>query len=551
MMILPVGYVWIRSRFLHQSKGRHQIFILLLTFTVYVLYHASRKPLSVVKTVFHKKCIPTPSKEPNWCQWKPFDADDWSHLVGSLEYVYLVCYAFAMFPCGHLAERIDLRIFLTIGMVTSGFTTILFGLGYYFDIHIFAYYFIVQVLSLVFSMFFFEILAGFTQATGWPAVVTILSNWRGLIMGVWNAHTNVGNVLGSIIAGVFVNQQWGASFVVPGFLLGAGAYIVYIVLVDRPPSELDSASVPTHAVEQHRKSLTGYYGDVKTLANLSYKEKPISFCAALWLPNVMTYALALFFSKLVAYTFLYWLPNYLANVSSEGISAEKAAWLSTIFDIGGICGGILAGLLSDTTSSEPVAVSPQESSLQTLYFRAVTCASMLLIAAPSLFFYQLIAASLSFTSMVVLFICGGLVTGPCALITTAVSADLGTQPSLQGNSKALATVTAIIDGTGSLGAALGPFLTGILVYYGWHAVFMMLIFADLVALAITLVIACRNRNGGAYEINARPLLAYAFHTLSFAHFLPSRSSFLVTCTMYFMQSFSTTELPSNFNKRLT
>lgn len=62
----------------------------------------------------------------------------------------------------------------------------------------------------------------------------------------------------------------------------------------------------------------------------------------------MAYALALFFSKLVAYTFLYWLPNFLANVSIEGVSAEKAAWLSTIFDIGGICGGIIAGLLSDT-----------------------------------------------------------------------------------------------------------------------------------------------------------------------------------------------------------
>lgn len=51
-----------------------------------------------------------------------------------------------------------------------------------------------------------------------------------------------------------------------------------------------------------------------------------------------------------------------------------------------------------------------------------------------------------------------------------------------------------------LGAALGPFLTGILVYYGWHTVFMMLISADLIALAITIVIACRNRNGGAYEM---------------------------------------------------
>jgi len=50
-----------------------------------------------------------------------------------------------------------------------------------------------------------------------------------------------------------------------------------------------------------------------------------------------------------------------------------------------------------------------------------------------------------------LVVCGAMVNGPYCLITTAVSADLGTHPSLQGNKMALATVTAIIDGTGSMG----------------------------------------------------------------------------------------------------
>ena len=46
---------------------------------------------------------------------------------------------------------------------------------------------------------------------------------------------------------------------------------------------------------------------------------------------------------------------------------------------------------------------------------------------------------------------GFFVNGPYALITTAVSANLGTHSSIRGSSKALATVTAIIDGTGSVG----------------------------------------------------------------------------------------------------
>lgn len=51
-------------------------------------------------------------------------------------------------------------------------------------------------------------------------------------------------------------------------------------------------------------------------------------------------------------------------------------------------------------------------------------------------------------------VCGFFVNGPYALITTAVSADLGTHEILKGNSKALSTVTAIIDGTGSIGLYL-------------------------------------------------------------------------------------------------
>ena len=46
---------------------------------------------------------------------------------------------------------------------------------------------------------------------------------------------------------------------------------------------------------------------------------------------------------------------------------------------------------------------------------------------------------------------GLLVNGPYALITTSVSAELGTHRSLVSSARALATVTAIIDGTGSIG----------------------------------------------------------------------------------------------------
>ncbi|MEE6527562.1 hypothetical protein FKM82_029016 [Ascaphus truei] len=61
----------------------------------------------------------------------------------------------------------------------------------------------------------------------------------------------------------------------------------------------------------------------------------------------------------------------------------------------------------------------------------------------------------------------------------------GTHTSLKGNSHALSTVTAIIDGTGSVGAAVGPLLAGLLSPYGWHNVFVMLMISDACALLVS------------------------------------------------------------------
>lgn len=81
---------------------------------------------------------------------------------------------------------------------------------------------------------------------------------------------------------------------------------------------------------------------------------------------------------------------------------------------------------------------------------------------------------------ILMLITGVFVNNPYAWITTAVSADLGTHSSLNGNSRALATVTAIIDGTGSIGAAVGPLLTGYISAMNWNAVFVILMGAALV-----------------------------------------------------------------------
>ena len=44
----------------------------------------------------------------------------------------------------------DLRHFLTVGMLASGLFSIAFGLGYFWNVHYFAYFVVVQVCEEVF-----------------------------------------------------------------------------------------------------------------------------------------------------------------------------------------------------------------------------------------------------------------------------------------------------------------------------------------------------------------------------------------------------------------
>uniref|UniRef100_A0A673IJE7 Glucose-6-phosphate exchanger SLC37A2 n=1 Tax=Sinocyclocheilus rhinocerous TaxID=307959 RepID=A0A673IJE7_9TELE len=426
----------------------YRFFILILTFVFYTTYHLSRKPISIIKSQLHRNCsnVIHPADlnitdNDTWCDWAPFDQNNYQNLFGVLDNCFLVAYAIGMFFSGMFGERLPLRYYLSSGMILSGLFTVLFGLGFYWQIHSLWYYCLVQALN------------GLVQTTGWPAVVACVGNWfgkgkRGFIMGIWNSHTSVGNILGSLIAGVYVSSAWGLSFIVPGIIIASAGVICFLFLVESKSHTLDIygefACLCTQAVyriRNRRETETNKYHNV-TIAKR----------AMFMLQGVVEFSLCLLFAKLVSYTFLYWLPLYIANVAH--FDPKKAGDLSTLFDVGGI-----------------VDVQNRPSHLLTTNKQnnmSLLCLYLLLGPAGMLLW------------------CGALVNGPYALITTAVSADLGTHECLRGNSRALSTVTAIIDGTGSIGAAVGPLLAGLISPTGWNNVFYMLISADVLACLVRL-----------------------------------------------------------------
>lgn len=65
-----------------------------------------------------------------------------------------------------------------------------------------------------------------------PLLSSLLPSRRGFIMGIWNSHTSVGNILGSLIAGIWVSGQWGLSFVVPGIITAAMGIVTFFFLIE-------------------------------------------------------------------------------------------------------------------------------------------------------------------------------------------------------------------------------------------------------------------------------------------------------------------------------
>lgn len=489
MRRIPPGILLIRRiRGRDWTLATYRYVVLFVTFIAYACYHASRKPTSIVKSVL----CPDPNRPPGrypWpignvfmkenfmgngmttlrnMGWPPFNGPDGTSKLGEIDVAFLACYSLGMYAAGHLGDTLDLRLFLTTGMIGSGIFIGLFGMGYFWNVHVFWFFLVMQMV------------AGLFQATGWPSVVAVIGNWfgkrkRGLIMGIWNAHTSVGNICGSLLAAGVLEYGWGWSFIVPGAFIVMGGLMVYLFLAAYPEdvgftcprgSALNFDVVPNDQ-EAHIRKENVEAGEMNVVSKHgSMNRRSVGLLEACLIPGVIPFALCLFFAKLVAYTFLYWLPFYLSQteIGGEYLSVKSAGNLSTLFDVGGIFGGILAGYVSDKLSA-----------------RATTAACFMYAAIPSMLLYRTYGYISQTVNIVLMMIAGLFINGPYALITTAVSADLGTHSSLRGDSRALATVTAIIDGTGSIGAALGPLLTGFIFTKGWDAVFVMLMIGALVA----------------------------------------------------------------------
>lgn len=205
-------------------------------------------------------------------------------------------------------------------MILSGLLVILFGMGYCFEIHVFWYYLVLQMLS------------GLFQATGWPWVVAVVENWyqeQGywwLIMGIWNPFVSMGNIVGTLLAGFALHRGWGLSFIIPGLMMVAGGLLVLFFLIPHPESiqfpnqdeETGHIRPGRHrhqsgqdeaATTQERQGNDPGQGDVNNMNAIG------RVYAAFQIPGVKPYAGCLLGAKFLAYMFVAALPSQLSKNS--------------------------------------------------------------------------------------------------------------------------------------------------------------------------------------------------------------------------------------------
>lgn len=456
----------------------HHLVVFLLTFFSYVLLHASRKTFSNVKVSISAQWTPSilndssPAFSPGetWQDNRLFEDEKQATLfLGILDSIFLFSYALGLYLSGVIGDRVNLRYVLCFGLCGSAAVEFVFGTLTEW-LHIYNLY-------LYSSLW---VLNGLLQSAVWPCVVAVMGNWfgkagRGFVFGLWSACASVGNILGAFLASSVLKYGYEYAFLVTSVVQFAGGVVVFFGLLTSPkevglslesetglsPIETDTDSHKPLMSDEEDEVEVEVYGRrgqsvEQPVEPPAESPQAIGFLKAFCLPGVLPYSLAYACLKLVNYSFFFWLPFYLSN--NYKWKEAQADRLSVWYDVGGIIGGTLQGLISDFMGK-----------------RAPVLVVSLMLAIGALVGYSR-SPNDQVINGVLLAITGFFIGGPSNIISSAISADLGRQDALRGSKEALATVTGIVDGTGSIGAAAGQYLVSLIESkLGWMSVFYFFI----------------------------------------------------------------------------
>ncbi len=243
--------------------------------------------------------------------------------LGVILTVHGVLYGVSRFVNGFWADRLNGRIFMTLGLALSAVMNLLFGC---------------TSLTVLFAAFW--ILNGWTQGMGFPPCAKMLTHWihpkeLATKMSVWNTSHSFGSALALGLCSMLFafGMGWRWCFYVPAVLAALAAVFCFFCVKDGPQEdglpELDLSDVRGTAAGTAARKVTD--ADRRRLV---FRNRVIWLCA-----------FANFFVYVVRFGFLDWGPTFLKE--HKGIEVSKGGLMIIAFELAAVVGTVFAGWFTD------------------------------------------------------------------------------------------------------------------------------------------------------------------------------------------------------------
>ena len=246
-----------------------------------------------------------------------------TYALGTIMTVHGVVYGCSRFVNGFWADRLNGRIFMTVGLALSAAMNFFFGCTSW---------------TLLFAAFW--VINGFTQGMGFPPCAKMLTHWihpkeLATKMSVWNTSHSFGAVMAlglcSLLLGLGFNWRW--CFWVPAVLAGIAAVFTFFCVHDSPTEagveELDIRAEGAKMQDGERHEVTQ-----------AERRRLVFGNKVIWLV-----AMANFFVYIVRFGFLDWGPTFLKQF--KGIPVAKGGLMIIAFELAAVVGTIFAGWITD------------------------------------------------------------------------------------------------------------------------------------------------------------------------------------------------------------
>ena len=386
------------------SHWRFRIFT--SAWVLYATYYFCRKNFSVVMPMMARSS-----------HYGNFD-------LAQLVFVFSAAYAAGQFIAGVLGDRIGGRFAAVLGAVVSAACTAAMALA-------------ADRRDLLLVL---QIGNGLGQGCGWSASLKVLSRWfarkeRGTVMAWWGTSYVLGGFLATVFATfaatqMFVAPVWGwrRGFLFPSLVLAAGA-LWFALQARNAPSD---ASLPEFAEPTHGLEPPDSGSNWEAARN----------------PEVWILAGMYFFLKITRYSLLFWLPLYL--VQRMQYSPQWAGYTSSLFELVGFLGALIAGYVSDRLLNGR---------------RYPVGATMLFLLAAWLLIHPVLGRLGPAAMALSISVLGILIYGPDLLMSGPASVDAVP-------ARHAARAAGIVNGVGSLGQLISAYVVAIVVSrFGWDQLF--------------------------------------------------------------------------------